>query len=283
MFQEEYYGEHIDSEVYPSDPKTQEVKDLLLKEFSQNPKGVYYQRQLEVWYEKKFFHWVTDRALREQEDEGKIIVDYFPIKVGEHKNRLKIITLSSNRYYRRPAKQVMKLVEEYCSPEITQDVGLIGQEMFKVAYARFGYRLIKEDAGEFNGKVWRRSKKDLDFIVEKNGAYFGCEVKNTLGYIDKNEIDEKIDMCKFFGIIPVFIMRYSPTVWNNEIYEKGGFVQIFDKQIFPPGRKKLVDRLREELKLPVLTSTRIPNSIMDRIDKTINERVFLKRDCEKKK
>ena len=266
----------------PPDSKTQEVKNLLLTELKQNPNKVYYQRQLEVWKEKHFFHWVTDRALRELEEEEKISIDYYPIAVGEYKDKLKIITISSNRYYRRAAKQVAELVEEYCNPDITQEIGLIGQELFKVAYARYGYRLIKEDAREFNGKIWERSKKNIDFIVEKNGAYFGCEVKNTLGYIDKNELDEKIDMCRFLGLIPIFVMRYSPTVWNNEVYEKGGFVQIFETQIFSPGRKKLVNRLREELKLPVLTSTRIPDSIMERIEKTLNERLFTKK-CENKK
>jgi len=71
-------------------------------------------------------------------------------------------------------------------------------------------------------------------------------------------------------------MRYSPTVWNDEIYNKGGFVQIFETQIFPPGRRKLVDKLRGQLGLPVLVSERIPDGIMKRLDEVLEKRVFRK-------
>jgi hypothetical protein len=272
VFQDEDYGEDFEFESYPPDPKTQEAKKLLLNEFEENPNKVYYQRQLEVWYEKNFYHWVTDRAIRELKDEGKITAGYYPVTVGEYEDKLKIITLASNRYFKRAAKNVARLVEEYCDPDIAKDIGLFGQEMFKVAYARHGYKLIKEDATEFDGKTWGRSEKNLDFIVEKHGLFLGCEVKNTLRYIPKDELDEKMEMCLFFGIIPIFIVRYSPTVWNFEIYKKGGLVQIFEKQIYPPGRGRLVNRLREELNLPVLTSERVPDSIMERLDRVIGER-----------
>jgi hypothetical protein len=259
---------------YPADPKTQLAKEILLKEFSENPDKVYYQRQLEVWYEKQFFHWVTDRAIRELHEEEKVIVDYYPIKVGEKKDKLKLITSKGNRYYRRRAKKLIRLVEEYSDPDITKDVGLFGQELFKVAYARFGYKLIGEDTKEHKGKRWEKSGKNLDFIVEKKGVCLGCEVKNKLGYMDKAEMIEKMEICEFLGIVPIFIMRKSPSVWNDEIFRKGGFVQIFDAQIFPPGRRKLVKKLREELGLPVVTSEKIPNSIMERVDKALEARLF---------
>jgi len=50
-------------------------------------------------------------------------------------------------------------------------------------------------------------------------------------------------------------------------------VQIFGTQIFPPGRKGLVDKMKEELRLPVITSERIPDSIMDRIEKAIKRQI----------
>jgi hypothetical protein len=277
VFQDEYYEDEFEFEEYPPDPKTKECKTVLLVEFKRNAKNVYYQRQLEVLHEKKFFHWVTDRAIRELSEEERIIIDSYPITVGEHKDKLKIIALSGNRYYRRPAKKAARIVEEYCNPEIARDVGLWAQKLFKVAYARYGFSLKKEDVQEFHGKKWAKSKKDLDFIVEKGGKYFGCEVKNTLGYIDKKELDEKLEMSTYFGIVPIFILRSSPSVWNDEVIRKGGYVQIFETQIFPPGRKGLVDRIRNELKLPVLTSDRIPDSIMERMDKTIKKHVLEKK------
>lgn len=274
VFEDEYYEAEFKVEEYPPDQKTQECKSVLLGELEDNPNNVYYQRQIEIRFEKKYFHWVTDRAIRELKEEEKIMVDSCPIRVGKYEDRLKVITLIGNRYYRRAAKEIARIVAEYCNPSVTRDVGLIGQELFKVAYARYGYSLKKEDAREFNGKKWEKSRKDLDFIVEKGGKYFGCEVKNTLGYIEKKELDEKLEMCVHFGIVPIFILRSAPSVWNDEIIKKGGFVQLFETQIFPPGRKELVDKMRDNLGLPVLTSERIPDSIMERMDKAIKKYVL---------
>ncbi len=261
---------------YPPDAKTQIVKGLILERFEKEPLKVYFQRQLEVLYEKPWFHWVTDRAINELVSEGKIKVEYYPIKVGAHHDKVKVLIHKSNRYYKLEAKRVCGLVEQYSAREITQDVGYWGQELFKVAYSSHGFKLLATDVNQFEGKLWRVSKKNLDFVVEKNGKRFGCEVKNTLGYMDKEEWQQKLEMCKFFGIIPIFIVRYSPTCWNYEIFEKGGLVQVFETQVFMPGRASLVNQLREELGLPVIISRRIPDSIMERLNKTLEKRVFKK-------
>lgn len=263
---------------YPPDPKTQQVKRLIVERLEQEPKRVYFQRQLEVIHEKQFFHWVTDRAIRELEEEGKILVDFYPIPVGAHRDAVKMITLKSNRYYKREASRIGDLIAQYSNPRVTQDTGFWGQELFKVAYGRYGFRLVAEDVNEFQGKRWLESEKNIDFIAEKKGSYFGCEVKNTLGYVDKREWVEKLRMCQFFGVVPVFILRYSPTVWNYEIFKRGGLVQLFEAQVFSPGRADLVSRLRDELELPVMVSRRIPDSIMERFDNLLERRVFSRRE-----
>lgn len=259
---------------HPPDPKTQQAKKLIIERLGQEPKRVYFQRQLEVIYEKKFFHWVTDRAIRELQEEGKISVNFYPIPVGIHRDAVKIITSRSNRFYKREATRIIELITGYSHPSVTQDIGLWGQELFKVAYGRYGFQLIAEDTNEFQGRRWLESDKNIDFIVEKKGRYFGCEVKNTLGYMDKREWTEKLRMCKFFGVIPVFILRYSPTVWNYEIYKKGGLVQLFEAQVFSPGRRELVNQLRDELELPAMVSRKIPDSIMERFEKLLEKRIF---------
>ena len=275
-FEEFYEPPEITSEDldYPPDPKTQQVKRLIIEKLGQEPKRVYFQRQLEVIYEKQFFHWVTDRAIKELQEEGKIIVDFYPIPVGTYRDAVKMITSKSNRYYKREATRIGELVTQYSNPRVTQDTGLWGQELFKVAYGRYGFHLIAEDVNEFRGERWLASDKNIDFIVEKKGHYFGCEVKNTLGYMDKREWMEKLRMCKFFGVVPVFILRYSPTVWNYEIFKSGGLVQLFEAQVFSPGRAELVNQLRDVLELPVMVSRKIPSSIMDRFEKLLEKRVF---------
>lgn len=273
------YDEDLDFEEpeeweYAPDPKTQEVKGLMLKLLEDNPTRVYYQRQIEVKYEKQYFHWVTYRAIREIGEESKALIKFHPLEIGGGFNKLKIITNRKNRYYKREARKAAKLVEEYSSPDVTREVGFMAEELFKVAYARYGYMLVGEHTNEYNGKKWKKTEHNIDFIVEKKGKVFGCEVKNTLGYIDKGELDIKIELCKYLNIIPIFILRYSPTVWNDEIIKQGGLVQIFETQVFSPGKAKLVRELKNKLGLPVLVSKRIPDSIMERLEKRLEKHVF---------
>jgi hypothetical protein len=96
---------------------------------------------------------------------------------------------------------------------------------------------------------------------------YGCEIKNTLGYIDKEELEVKLEMCAYFGIKPLFIMRYSPKSYNKMIYENGGFALIFETQIYELSQGKLVEKIKNVLGLPVICSKAIPDGIIDRFEK----------------
>jgi hypothetical protein len=50
---------------WPRDPKLDPAKSDLLNWFEGNRTGVFYGRQIEVIFEKKYFHWITHKALRE--------------------------------------------------------------------------------------------------------------------------------------------------------------------------------------------------------------------------
>jgi len=52
------------------DPKTDEAKEAIEKVVKSAGPAVFYSRQLEVRLEREFFHWVTNRAVRELIDEG---------------------------------------------------------------------------------------------------------------------------------------------------------------------------------------------------------------------
>jgi hypothetical protein len=43
-----------------------------MEEYFSKGTNVYYARQLEIWQEKQFFHWITARALREFAEERQI-------------------------------------------------------------------------------------------------------------------------------------------------------------------------------------------------------------------
>jgi len=88
-------------------------------------------------------------------------------------------------------------------------------------------------------------------IIEKDSIGYGCEVKNTSDYIDREELLIKLKMCEFLKIKPLFIMRFSPKTYNWDIIRSGGYAMIFEKQIYPFGQEMLVDRIIEVLGMPV--------------------------------
>ena len=114
---------------------------------------------------------------------------------------------------------------------------------------------------------WEKSGHDLDFVFEKDGVAYGCEIKNTLGYIQKDELEIKLEMCEHLKVKPLFIMRWSPKTYNKMIVDKGGFVLIFGSQIYELSQEKLVKRLKEELGLPVDCPKAIPGGILERFVK----------------
>lgn len=104
----------------------------------------------------------------------------------------------------------------------------------------------------------------LDFLFEKDGIYCGCEIKNTLSYIEKEELDIKMEMCEFFGVRPLFIMRFSPKTYNKSVIDRGGFFMIFEKQIYDLSQKALVEKITKELGLSADCPRAIPEGILER-------------------
>jgi hypothetical protein len=49
----------------PRDRKIDEAKEIVFQRYFAEGQNVYYGRQLEIWMEKEFFHWITKRALNE--------------------------------------------------------------------------------------------------------------------------------------------------------------------------------------------------------------------------
>jgi hypothetical protein len=79
------YGDYIERlEQRPRDRVVDEAKAVLLEDFFPDEgKEVYYGRQLEVWLEKRFFHWITKKALNELVQERAI--NFSEETAGHHK------------------------------------------------------------------------------------------------------------------------------------------------------------------------------------------------------
>jgi len=76
-------------------------------------------------------------------------------------------------------------------------------------------------------------------------------VKNTLGYMDYNELQAKVEMCRFLGIRPVFVVRMLPKTWIKEVVDAGGFVLVLKYQLYPWTHKELAAKVSKELGMPV--------------------------------
>jgi len=162
---------------------------------------------------------------------------------------------------------IEKIIEEYSQDHITRSCGHRAEDLFCNALAMRGFMPKAKKVKEYADKKWGKTGHDLDFVFMRDEVAYGCEIKNTLGYIDKEELKVKLEMCAYFGIKPLFIMRYSPKTYNKLIYDHGGFALIFETQIYELSQEILVKKIRDVLGLPVICSKAIPGGIIDRFER----------------
>ena len=56
----------------PPDPRQISAREVLIQFFEEHREQVFFSRQLEVRYERDYFHWITNRALRDLEAMGLV-------------------------------------------------------------------------------------------------------------------------------------------------------------------------------------------------------------------
>lgn len=116
----------------------------------------------------------------------------------------------------------------------------------------------------YGERRWTETGHDLDRVFERDGIAYGAEIKNTLPYIDRNELEVKIRMCKHLGLRPLFIVRMAPKNYINDVWEQGGYTLVFKYQLYPFGQKPFADRVRERLRIPVDCPARIADGTVQR-------------------
>jgi len=92
-----------------------------------------------------------------------------------------------------------------------------------------------------------------------------AEIKNTLGYIEKEELEVKVAMCNYLGLRPLFIVRMAPKSYVNFVEQQGGFTLIFKYQLYPFGQKEFADEVRGRLQLPADSPARIEHGTVKRL------------------
>lgn len=230
------------------DPVEDAAVPKVLEFFQTRPERVFYMRQVEVHFEDEYFHWITNRAMRDLIATGHIKTE---TRTLAHGGEAKMIWLAGFRYYKRKANELVGLLNRYSDPNITGAVGLHGETMVLEAFARHRFLMVGRHAQEYEGVKWDFSDHNLDFIFERDGKAYGIEVKNTLAYIDKKDYDIKILMCKHLGLQPVFVVRMMPKIWTFGVQRAGGFGLILKWQLYPWTHKPLAKEVHAITGLPV--------------------------------
>lgn len=263
------WEEEWQEEEERADEYVEDAKAALRVFFAERGEEVFYLKQLEVLFErppvgsmkKPPFHWVTARAVNDLLEESLVRAEVVPL---EGETRAKFVFSRRHRYYKRQIEKSLAIIREYSRPEIASACGEQADALFLNALMKRGFVWAGEDTNEYRGKKWVETNHNLDFIIERDGRAYGCEVKNRWDYIDPREMRVKLDMCEFLGATPLFIMRASPQTYNDEVIGRGGFVLIFVAQIYPLGQQDLVRRIKEDLGLPADCPRAIPSGIIDR-------------------
>lgn len=247
--------------VRPPDPQEEEASVALRSFFEANRAEVFFSRQLEVRNEDRWYHWITNRALRGLLERGVINSETRKLQTG---GTLNLMWHRSYRYYRRDAKKVLGLVEEYADPNIGGAVGLHGELMVLEGFARREFVMRGRNTRSFGGRSWNVSEHELDFIFERDSVAYGIEVKNMLGYMEYDELQTKLKMCSALGIKPVFVARMMPKSWIKEIVDAGGFALILKYQLYPVSHRELARKVKAELGLPIDSPKALEEGTMDR-------------------
>ena len=272
-----------------NDPKVAEAKRVLTEHFLDRKnrpiRTPYYQHQLQVLYEDEFFDWVVTTALN-----GLVRDGY--LEVFDRQNTLELERMGNKigrmKFYANadavrtdPERQLMKthvvgtarLVSRYSDADTTRMLGAHLESLVKSQLQISQFEIMGIHTNEYLGRRWTNTNHNLDFIAKKKGKDFaiGVEVKNTLGGMEPEEIDVKIDICRYLGIVPVFAVRWNRQ-YVNCVYKQGGFSWFFKTQMFPLGQERLVNRLfirlsaGPQLKFPVSVRTSLPEKTVRMFD-----------------
>lgn len=238
----------LDTEEAVTDSVEADARDHLRSFFEQNREGVFFSRQIEVQNEDTYFHWITNRAIRDLEAEGLLRSE---VRKLPRAGRIKLLWHRSFRYYKREASRIVGIVDEYANPNISEYIGLHGEIMVLEAFARFQFVTHGRGMSRYGENEWTDSDHKLDFIFERDGISYGVEVKNTLGYMDHKEFLLKIKLCEHLKLVPLFVVRMFPRSWMHELIEAGGFGLILGYQLYPWTHREMARKIGRELGLPI--------------------------------
>ena len=244
------------------DPMVARAIPKLLQCFADNPEEAFYEGQLGVIFEREFFHWVTARALKQLREASQFGSDLQPL-VGQ--THIRFYFHRRNRFWRRKAQEVKKLVATFSAQSFTEALGRQGESMVDAGLPREGFLPLAHDVRTWNDHAWTETGHDLDRVFTRDGLVYGVEIKNRLSYISQIEFQAKLRMCDHLGLLPLFIARIMPKSYILEVIKSGGFALILGFQLYPHAHRELAQIVRNRLRLPVDCPASLQDGTLQRL------------------
>jgi hypothetical protein len=159
------------------DPKVQDAKIALERFFEQHHAEVFYERQLEIILEKDFFHWITRKALYELHDEGHLSLEKAQLNDAVS---IKFYRRKNNRFWRRQANEIARLVRAFSDPSFTRALGQHGELMFDAALPTAGFMPKGKNVRTYAAKEWTATGHNLDRVFQRDGVTIDWTVKESV-------------------------------------------------------------------------------------------------------
>ena len=236
---------------------------LFQDEYRRPLRKPYYLRQLQVLLENDYFPWVISNALVQLVDQGILHKVRYVSKA--HRKLVfffngKLSTPDHERAMMTHIKSIGALIDTYANPTTSRILGKHLEALVKQELRAQGFEVVETEANSYKGRRWTKTNHDLDFIAEHESGNLniGIEVKNTLSVIEREELDVKLEMCKYLRLRPVFAARWIKPYLNHIAKDYDGFSWVFKTQIFPLGQEDLVKGIYNRLNLPVTVRTDLP-------------------------
>lgn len=235
-----------------------------------NPDSPYHRKQIEVLFESKYQHWVTDRAVSSLIDEHFLRERRYQLPEFE----LYFVYRYNLRRIAREINKRIKIVRQYSVPSVSDATGDQAEIWAQHLFRSNSFRIVGRNTKEYKSKEWTKTNHNLDFIIEKDGISYGVEVKNKFPYLDDDIFDIKLEICSHLGVIPLFVFRTASESQIGKVSNQNGRILIFKTKVFPPGYRQLVNDIWNNMRLPVFIWKEIPSNV---------ERLFLRCHADIKK
>jgi hypothetical protein len=156
---------------WPRDPQLDPAMQVVQEWFDDHPDEIFYGRQLEVILEKRYFHWITHKALRElTKEDGTLRSDLRTTPKG---NVIRLYWSKRLRYSRRAAQRLAEQVDEHTDHDLSRAIGHHAENLFGFAAARAGFTIVDQNTRSYDGRTWPSTEHELDWIFERDDVRLG--------------------------------------------------------------------------------------------------------------